>query len=425
MQFISRASLLAALLSASTAVACSGNIGDITPGARSETPSEEPFAPAAARADTASADAVEEAIVEDAVSSEDTVSSADTGPDAAIAVDSAAPLSDSAPPVIDTTVAVDSAPPVVDSAPPPVTTAATEYAPYFYTWGWGNSVYPFTSLVDMEKKTGLRAATLAFVTASSGTCATTRGIPNHASDLAAFRAVGGRLKASFGGALGTYIENGCTTTASLTTAIESFVDETGITDLDFDVEQSIATTATVNARRAAALAAVQKAKGIKVSFTLQANPASTSGVGGGMTSGANAVVKAALDAGVTISHVNLMTMDYGETISTGRRMGEMAISAVNACHKQLKTLLPALADSELYAMIGATPMIGQNDVSSEVFSLDDARTLIDFAKTKHLGLVAFWAIQRDVPCSGAIDLVLCSGAQTANYQFNAIFKTVL
>jgi len=419
MQLISRATMLAAVLSAGAAVACSGNIGDnTTPGTSQQTPPEEPFAPAASPSDTG-ASAIETPIA------------ADTSP---TIEDSASPpvdsgiAADTAPPPADTAVAPDTAPAptdtgvVADSGPPPVV-AKTEYAPYFYTWGWGNPVYPFTSLVDMEKKTGLRAATLAFVTASGGTCATTRAIQNHTSDLAGFRAASGLLKASFGGALGTYIENGCTTTSSLTAAIAAFVDDTGITDLDFDVEQSVATTSTVNSRRAAALAAVQKSKGIKVSFTLQANPASTSGTGGGMTSGAVSVVKAALDAGVVISHVNLMTMDYGTSISSGRKMGEMAISAVNACHKQLRALLPSASDADLYAMIGATPMIGQNDVPSEVFSLDDARTLIAFAKEKRLGLVSFWAIQRDAPCDGAVDLVLCSNAQTANYQFNSVFKT--
>lgn len=46
--------------------------------------------------------------------------------------------------------------------------------------------------------------------------------------------------ASFGGATGRYLENGCATTASLTAAIEAFVDDTGLTDLDFDVEQAVA-----------------------------------------------------------------------------------------------------------------------------------------------------------------------------------------
>lgn len=305
---------------------------------------------------------------------------------------------------------------------PTAPAATTEYAPYFYSWGWDNPLYPFTTLVDMAAKTGTTAATLGFVTAPGGACATSRAIPNHKSDVAAFRALGGHLKVSFGGASGTYLENGCTTIASLSTALGAFVDETGLTDLDFDVEQAVAMNATVNARRSAALAAVQKAKGIKISFTLPANPPSST-ARGGMTAAAYAVVRSALDAGVVISHVNLMTMDYGTSFSAGRKMGDLAISTLTAAASQLRELLPALSEAEVYGTLGATPMIGHNDVPTEIFTLDDARTLIAFAKAKKLGLVSLWAIQRDVPCAGALDLVLCSGAQTAKYQFNEIFRS--
>lgn len=418
MQLKSRAIVLALTVAAASAVACSGNIGD--PQTNTETPSTEPFAPAASPVeDTGSGKPGDETAPapgdEPDPATEDAATPIEE--DAPVAEDTGAPSkADTAVPApVDTGVVVDSAPP--PPPPPPVTTAKTEFAPYFYTWGWNNSAYPFTTLVDMKKKTSVEQVTLGFVTAPSG-CAASRTIPNHKSDLDSFRALGGKLKASFGGASGTYIENSCTTSSSLTTAIAAFVDETGITDLDFDVEQAVAMNATVNTRRSAALAALQKSKGVKISFTLPAMP-------NGMTSASNAVVKAALAAGVTISHVNLMVMDYGETYSSGKKMGDLAISAVNACADQLQALIPGLTDAAAYRMIGATPMIGVNDVRSEVFSLDDARSLIAFAKAKQLGLVSFWAIQRDVPCSGALDLVLCSGAQTSNYQFSSIFRSVL
>lgn len=320
------------------------------------------------------------------------------------------------------TAVTDTAPP--PPAPPPPVTSTTEYAPYFYTWGWDNSAYAFKNLVDMKTKTGLDAATLAFVLGQSG-CTTSRSVQDHASDIAAFKAAGGHVKASFGGASGSYIENNCTSAASLASAITAFVDETGITDLDFDVEQAGAMNATVNSRRSTALASVQAARGIKVSFTLPAYPASTSGSGGGMSTEAYAVVQSALAAGVTISHVNLMTMDYGASYSSGRKMGDLAVSAVQACAKQLQKLIPGLTTSSAYGMIGATPMIGENDVASEVFGLADATILANWAKANHLGLVSFWAIQRDVPCSGGVDLALCSNAQTKSFQFNDIFLSTL
>lgn len=299
--------------------------------------------------------------------------------------------------------------------------SGTDYAPYFYTWGWGNPAYPFTSLVDLENKSGLRGVTLAFVL-SNGGCAATTDAQQHLSDIDAFRATGGRVKASFGGANGTYLESACPDAASLAAAIGAFVDQTQITDLDFDVEQAGAMTAPINARRAQALKAVQDQKGVKVSFTLAAFPRDKWDTPGGVTAASVDVLQAAVQAGVTISHVNLMTMDYGGYFSDGKAMGDLAISAVSDAKAQLQTLLPGLTDAAAYAMLGATPMIGQNDVQSEVFTLADAQALTAFAKQNHLGLISFWAINRDQPGSG--DLGLYSDAQSAAFAFHDVFKGV-
>jgi hypothetical protein len=77
----------------------------------------------------------------------------------------------------------------------PVSTGTTEYAPYFYAWGWGNSAYSFSSLVDMQKKAGTKGATLAFVLGSSG-CKASRDIQDNIADVNAFRAAGGMVKAT-------------------------------------------------------------------------------------------------------------------------------------------------------------------------------------------------------------------------------------
>jgi chitinase len=288
-----------------------------------------------------------------------------------------------------------------------------EYAPYFYTWGWGDSSYAFTSLVDLRKKAGTKAVTLAFVL-GSGSCTTTRDIQNNISDVKAYVAGGGHVKASFGGQSGTYLENTCSSASAMQKALEAFVDETGITDLDFDVEQAGAETSAVNTLRAQALAAVQKSRGIKVAFTLPATPS-------GISSEVLPTLKAALAAGVTISHVNLMTMDYG---SGAGKMAAYATGGATGCASQLQGMIPGLTSAGAFAMVGITPMIGQNDVSSEVFGLADAQTVATFAKSKGVGLLSFWAIQRDKPCSGGVDLATCSNAQTSNYQYNAIFAGV-
>ncbi len=134
------------------------------------------------------------------------------------------------------------------------------------------------------------------------------------------------------------------------------------------------------------------------------------------------MIKAAVQAGVTISHVNLMTMDYGGYYSSGKAMGDLAISALTDAKAQLQSVIPNLTDAAAWKMLGATPMIGQNDVSSEVFTLADAQNLAAFAKQKKLGLVAFWAINRDQPGSGSLGLY--SQAESSVFAFHNVFKAV-
>ena len=72
-------------------------------------------------------------------------------------------------------------------------------------------------------------------------------------------------------------------------------------------------------------------------------------------------------------------------------------------------------------MLGATPMIGQNDTSGEIFTLANAQTLATFAQQKQIGLLSFWSIHRDRP---GTDYNEASTVNTANYQFADIFKAV-
>lgn len=298
--------------------------------------------------------------------------------------------------------------------------AGTDYAPYFYTWGWGNPAYPFVSLVDLHTKAGLDGITLAFVL-SDGGCKATTDVQQHQSDVDAFRAAGGKVKASFGGANGTYLESVCPDEGSLAQAIEGFVTATGITDLDFDVEQAGTLGDAINQKRSKALKMVQDKLGIKIALTLACSPADPQNNPGGLSEASLGVVKSVVAAGVELTHVNLMTMDYGDYYSKGKQMGDLAISALEGTKAQLQASIPGLGEDAAYRMLGVTPMIGVNDVQSEVFSLADAATVAAFVKQKHLGLVAFWAINRDQPGSGS--LALYSGVNGSVFDFYQAFKT--
>ena len=294
----------------------------------------------------------------------------------------------------------------------PPSGGTTEFAPYFFSWAWGDSSYAFTSLVDMKAKGGPSAVTLAFVL-SDGGCDATTDIHAQRADIQSYVAAGGHVKASFGGASGTYLEYACATSGELAAALGRFVDDTGITDLDFDLEQHTqSSTPALNRLRAAALKQLQTDKHVRVSFTLPAAPT-------GLLQESLDILQAVVDAKVEISIINGMTMDYGN----GTDLSTTPIRSVDGIAQQVRALYPTLGIDEAYRLVGATAMIGKND-DDETFTLDDARLLIDHARQHKLGLVSFWAIHRDQICPPGNSIELCSRVNTATFDFSAIFASV-
>ena len=84
-------------------------------------------------------------------------------------------------------------------------------------------------------------------------------------------------------------------------------------------------------------------------------------------------------------------MDYGGTsVADGLAlMGTWAIQAAQATKGQI-------AAAGLTATVGITPMIGQNDINTEVFGIADAQKVIAFAKANPwVTYLSFWSIARD------------------------------
>jgi chitinase len=126
----------------------------------------------------------------------------------------------------------------------------------------------------------------------------------------------------------------------------------------------------------------------------------------GLDANGLAVVDSALVAGVRIAGVNIMAMDYGDAAAPNPdgQMGDYAIQAAGSLWQQLKDLYQAhgiaRSDAQLWHQIGVTPMIGRNDVLSEVFYPADAGQLLDFAARRNLGMLSFWSANRDQQCPG-------------------------
>ena len=90
-----------------------------------------------------------------------------------------------------------------------------------------------------------------------------------------------------------------------------------------------------------------------------------------------------------------MTMDFG-TGNWNGTMGELSTQALTATFGQINPIYKAAGQSFSYSNLGCTPMIGVNDQSPEIFTIEDMKTVLDFADQNNLGLLAFWDGQRDI-----------------------------
>ncbi len=239
----------------------------------------------------------------------------------------------------------------------------------------------------------------------------------------ALRRTGGDVMVSFGGAANVELGVACTDTASLVAAYRSVIDAYGLTRIDFDIEGGVLGDHASTDRRSTAIAQLQasataQGRTLKVWFTLPVLPT-------GLTVDGVYVLTSALAHGVQIEGVNIMAMDYGSGAApnpTGN-MGTYAIQAGQSTHVQLRAAYAGaghpLSATEAWRKIGLTPMIGQNDVLSEVFTLADAAQVRDFAVANDLGGMFFWSLGRDQQCAGATSGAssICSGIIQSPYAF--------
>jgi hypothetical protein len=77
-----------------------------------------------------------------------------------------------------------------------------------------------------------------------------------------------------------------------------------------------------------------------------------------------------------------MTMDYGS--SYNQDMGNYAIQAANSVANQIKQIVPSMPDSKIMKLIGITPMIGLNDITTENFTLEDAQQVASYVRKNRL-----------------------------------------
>jgi hypothetical protein len=283
------------------------------------------------------------------------------------------------------------------------------------------------SLAKMKAGSGVHQMTLAFIV-SGQPCVASWGGYYGLGDramrkrIAAFESSGGRPIVSFGGAAGQELADTCDTPHALATQYQAVIDAYGIRNLDFDIEGGDQGSRTTIDRRFQALREVQIAARraghpVRLSLTLPVMPF-------GLTQDGLGVIRSAITNNVQVSTVNVMTMDYGDpSLDYAGHMGDLAIRAVRSTHRQLAHLYPKLSDARVWRMLGATPMLGINDDSKEIFTVANADQLTSFAMSKGMSRLAMWSLNRDAPCPSPTTQTsnTCSGVSSARWAFSRAF----
>lgn len=302
------------------------------------------------------------------------------------------------------------------------------FAPYADFTAW-----PPYDLLGAGTNAGLRYATLAFIVADSSQNATTASPTNipawggyteyaaasayRLGDINNFRALGGDVVISFGGASGTELAAYITDTNRLKSAYQFVINTYAATRIDFDIEGAwVADTVSIN-RRSGVLASLQAdaaaaGRTLQITLTLPVLPT-------GLDNNGLYVLQSAVSNHVNLAGVNIMAMDYGDNAAPNPagQMGAYAIMAATNLFNQLKSVYAAAnlakTDAQLWQMVGVTPMLGVNDATDEIFDQSAAAQLVGFAETKNINLLAFWSLNRDQPGQSGV-------TQTA-FQFTGIF----
>ncbi|THA71241.1 chitinase [Streptomyces sp. A0958] len=310
------------------------------------------------------------------------------------------------------------------------TTAATPlpahvFAPYFEAWN-GDSP------AALSQASGAKYLTMAFIqTEARGSCtpywngdsSTPIAQSEFGSDFATIRSRGGDVIPSFGGYTadntGTEIADSCTNVDSIAAAYEKVITTYDVSRLDMDIEDNSLENSAGIDRRNKAIKKVQdwaaaNGRSVQISYTL---PTTTRG----LADSGLAVLRNAVSNGTKVDVVNLMTFDYYDGAS--HDMAKDTQTAITGLKGQLASLYPSKTEAQLWGMTGITEMPGIDDYGpAETFTTANAPTVYDWAVSKGVGTLSFWALQRDnggCPGTGGSDT--CSGIAQDTWYFSHTF----
>ena len=290
------------------------------------------------------------------------------------------------------------------------------YAPYADV-----GLFPTFNMTQTANATGVKFFTMAFIN-SRGCEATWFGIlslsdpfaTERGNDINSLRALGGDAIISFGGASGAELAEVCGSASATQAQYQRVITMYGLKRVDFDIEgAAVASPVSVDIRNQAIAGLQRMNPGLVVSYTLPVLPT-------GLTQDGINLLKNAVQNGVNLTTLNLMTFDYGASFQGAS--ADLHIQAINSTADQLGQagLLPQLSQAQRRAMMSITIMNG-NDDQGRVTSLLDAQQVLTAARAENWKGIRMWGIHRDHPCTGGSNLT-CSGIPQGDFAFSNIFK---
>ncbi|HJD80728.1 glycosyl hydrolase family 18 protein [Kitasatospora aureofaciens] len=299
------------------------------------------------------------------------------------------------------------------------------FAPYFESWT-GQS--PAT----LAAQSGAKYLTMAFLQAATkGSCTpywngdTSKPVSSSTfgADIATIRANGGDVIPSFGGYTadntGTELADSCTDVSQIAAAYENLITTYDISRIDLDIEDNSLTNTAGIDRRNKAIKTVQdwaaaSGRTVQFSYTL---PTTTSG----LADSGLAVLRNAVSNNARVDVVNMMTFDYYDNAT--HDMAADTQTSAQGLYNQLARLYPSKTPAQLWGSIGITEMVGIDDFgAAETFTVANATTVYNWAVSKGINTLSFWALQRDNGnCAGKGGDDSCSGINQNTWDFTHIF----
>ncbi|WP_182883847.1 carbohydrate-binding protein [Microbispora sp. H10949] len=282
-------------------------------------------------------------------------------------------------------------------------------APYLYE-GWGNPPNPATVM----SATGVKQFTMAFMLSGGGCVPAWDGSrplsgSADATAISQIKAAGGNVQISFGGWQGNKLGPNCSSSSAFASAVQQVINAYNPAAVDFDIENTDEfENEAVQDRILGGLKIVkQNNPNVKVVVTFGTSTTGPSWWGTRLINQSKAL-------GVNIDNYTIMPFDFGG----GANMYQNTVNAAEGLKNALKSAW-GWSDAQAYAHMGISGMNGLSD-QQELTSVSTWTQIRDYAKSKGLGRLAFWSVNRDRGCPGGGVVSNCSGIAQSDWDFTRV-----